>query len=223
MHPPRTPNTRYPTPPLASSTLAIALAAALLLGGGCSSSTPNPEHTATDIAEETATQDYWWSQDNPVRVPAPDFDRAIDACQHAARERFFEIDRVDAREGLVQTKPSTSAQWFEPWRRDNTTAGDVARSSLDTYRRVVRFHIQRADTKNPAAGYTIVPQVLVERESLIGRRLTTVTGFRLFTATDQTTLSEVRDEGVAPNYWYSVGRDHPLEYQLAKAVINAMH
>lgn len=202
------------------------LAALLLvggIGGGCSRTTPNPEYTATEISEERATPDYWWDKENPVRVPAPSFDRAVAACEHAARERFFEVDRVDARAGLVTTKPMTAAQWFEPWRRDNTTLGDVTRSSLDTYRRTVRFNIKAVDEANLKKGYVVVPQVLVERQTLAGRRLTSVTGFRQFTSTDQSTLAELRDANIPAIYWYSVARDNNLEYQLGKAVVNAMH
>lgn len=187
---------------------------ALAAVSGCG---PAPRgERVTDVDPVQATPDYWWDRPAESRAVAADFDRAMDACKSVLREKFFDVDRVDAREGVVTSLPSTNAQWFEPWRSDNTTADDVARSSVATYRRTVRFDVARS----PEGTYTVTPRVLVERQSVAGRRISGVLGFQTFTAIDQSSLPAADATGTpAPaTYWYAVGRDAALEARLADDV-----
>lgn len=197
--------------------VAVLLAAclpALAAVPGCG---PAPRgERVTDVDPVEATPDYWWDKPAESRAAAPDFDRAMDACKSVLREKFFDVDRVDARDGVVTSLPSTNSQWFEPWRQDNTTAGDVTRSSIATYRRTVRFDVARS----PEGTFVVTPRVLVERQSVAGRRISGVLGFQTFTAIDQTSLPAADAAGApAPaTYWYAVGRDTALEARLAEEV-----
>jgi hypothetical protein len=199
-------------------TLASAATITALLVLGCAGT--KVERTATDIPTEQATPEYWWDKPAPTRVPADDFDRAFDACQRAARDKSFVVAVADARTGTVITSPLTASQWFEPWMQDNTTSGDVARASLATLRRTVRFDI----LKTPDGKFAIAPKVLVERQTVVGRRVSGVVGANTFTAIDQSSLTAQTPEGNAPpTYWYAVGRDYNLEVELGNKVIDEMY
>ncbi len=205
---------------MTSRLLAVALVtlAGLWTGGGCG--VPPTQPVATNIDPREATPEFWWDKPALVRIPVSDFDRAFEAAQFAARDRLFVVDRVEARDGVITTRPLTAAQWFEPWRRDNTTAGDVLRASTDTYRRTVRFDFE----KTPDGRYVVLPKVLVERQTLVGRRTTGVIGFRGFTAVDQSSLTAKTDDGQAPpTYWYAIARDHNLEIELGKSMLARMY
>lgn len=192
----------------------------LLAGlGGCA--IPPSYPVATDVDPERATPEYWWDQPVQVKVPVADFDRAFAAAEKVLRQRFFEIDLADPRRGIVLSRPNTAAQWFEPWRQDNSTAGDVLRASMATYRRTVRFDIERTEDDR----FIVQPRVLLERQALVGRRVSAVVGFRSFTAIDQSSLTAVTEEGgqAPPSYWYAVGRDYNLEVALGNALVDAIY
>lgn len=199
---------------LAGVTLAVA--AVGITGCGIPPISP----VATDIDPIQATPNFWWDKPAQVRIPVSDFDRAFAAAQKSATDRFFVVDRADPRDGVITTRAATASQWFEFWRRDNTTSGDVLRASVYTFRRTVRFDIE----KTPDGRFAVQPKVLVERQTVVGRRTTGVVGYRGFTSIDQSSLTAVTDEGRAPaTYWYAVGRDYNLELELGRAVVDAMY
>lgn len=202
----------------------LTTAALLLLATltGCSHyvPTPDPGPRATDIDPVEATPEFWWNKPGQAKLSVADFDRGFEACQQTLHDYFFRVERLDSRAGVVTSQPMTTAQWFEPWRHDNTTAGDIARSSIGTYRRIVRFDISHS----PDGRYIITPKVLIERQTVVGRRLGGVLGYQTFTNIDETALTADTDTGTAPiSYWYSVGRDYNFEVVLADALIKHMY
>jgi hypothetical protein len=196
----------------------LALLAVACCGLACG--IPPAAPVATDIDPAQATPEFWWDKPAQVRVPVSDFDRAFVAAEKSARDLFFVVDRSDAREGLITTRASTAAQWFEPWRQDNASWDSIVRSSVDTYRRTVRIQIEKV----PDGGFIITPKVLVERQTLVGRRITGVVGFRGFTSIDQSSITADTDDGRAPaSYWYAIGRDYELELQIGKSIVSNMY
>lgn len=205
-----------------AATLAVWGACGLLLLGtttlvGCGGPSPKGP-MATDIDPVRATPDYWWDRPSPVNFEVADFDRAFEACQSVMRARFFDVDRIDARLGVITSRPVTGAQFFEPWRRDNSSLGDVTRSSIATYRRTVRFDI----TRTPAGRFRVTPRVLVERQTNVSRYQPS--GAQTSLSVDQSALTARTEDGPAPLvYWYAVGRDYDLENTLAEAVVSKMY
>ena len=168
---------------------------------------------------ETADPAYWYAQPAAAAASSQDFDALAEACQAAARTFFFPIDRLDYRGGVIQTEPVVSGQWFEPWRRAQQTAADVAQSSLGTVRRTLRFEITRGGS--PESGWTAVPKVLVERESLAERRITTSLAYNVLLRRDinayGTRASDLGIE-VPSDYFYPTGRDPAMERKLAEVI-----
>jgi hypothetical protein len=133
------------------------------------------------------------------------------------RANFFVVEKMDLRGGIITSRPLVSAQWFEPWRGDTSTLGDVARSSMATYRRTLHFDI----TRTPEGRYLVTARVLVERQTNVGRRVTGVIGFGNFAASDESSLVARTEEGGAPtSYWYATARDYNLETSLIASVVS---
>lgn len=149
-------------------------------------------------------------------VTASSFERLWNACAQVARDRHFAIDRRDYRGGVLTTEPLTSAQFFEPWRRDAITFDAVAESSLSTIRRTIRFEF----TRHADGTFSVVPHVLVERYSSAERRITSAQLYRSAFRKTTATGSRETDRGVAlpTRYWYRIGNDPALEKDLAEAV-----
>ena len=74
---------------------------------------------------------------------ANDYDTLWNACEHAAREAGFTIDRFEYRTGLLTTKPLVSRQFFEVWKQDVVDFRGQIDSDAATRRRVVRFQIEK--------------------------------------------------------------------------------
>jgi len=155
---------------------------------------------------------------NETSIVHDNFDQLWDACERAARARLFPIERTDYRAGVLTTRPVISKQFFELWRTDAVTAGDVAESSLATIRRTVRFDIQLT----PDGMYRATPSVLVERYSAAERRITSAYFYRSTFRRQATQAHGTResDRGVylPGRYWYELGHDAALERELAEDV-----
>jgi hypothetical protein len=191
---------------------------------GCINKPQNPAATqpATAIDPVTTQPSYWLNQPAAAQVQGKDFDTVWAVSKETARGYLCALDREDYRAGLITTVPLVSKQWFEPWRPDTGTAGDVWANSTATIRRTLRFEIDRG---NEDGTFTITPKVLVEREAVLERRLTSVSEYRqIFSGPRATpavaiTASEESDPTLIPTkYWYPIGRDTVMEKQVAERV-----
>jgi len=212
----------------AHSALGLFLLASLSVTSGC-----NTAATSSSSEEpKTAAQLY---EPAPTRSPqSGNFEKLWTASEDATRDLLFVLDRRDRRSGVITTLPLTAAQWFEPWRQDNQTIGDVGVSSLSTLRRTVRLEFTRAGDQENLA-WSVSPKVLVERQARVENRLTSSTQYRAAfrTSVANSALAAASasrgnamqdaDEPVAgSSYWYPVARDAALEREIARRIEQRM-
>ena len=177
---------------------------------------PAATQPATAIDPNTVKPSYWLDQPAVAHIRSRSFDALWDACRTSVQADGFLIDRRDYREGVMTTLPLLSKQVYEFWRGDVVTPHDLAQSSLGMMRRTVRFDI----TRLPDGSFEASPKVLVERDSLIERRITSVDQYQnVFAVQVQDVARETQISGqdVPAEYWYPVGRDRDLEKKLAQA------
>jgi hypothetical protein len=193
--------------------------AALFLLAGCAGSSqdlPATRPSLMSIPAERATADYWLGQPAVTSVSSQDYDRLWKACQQTLLNDQFELQQEDYREGVLTTWPMISMQFFEVWRSDAGTVGEVMLDSLQTIRRSVRFEVARGAD----GSYVASPKVLIEQSSHPERRLSSVSQFTgAFIATAESP-TRVTDEGVTvpSRYWYVLGRDEAMERELVDSV-----
>lgn len=194
---------------------------------GCVGSPQHPSATQPVTVSDPATTQpsYWLDQPGSHTVQAADFELLASRIERTLRDYGFNIDRVDYRLGLITTEPLVSAQFFEPWRRDNQTIDDVTRSSLATHRRRVEVTIEKDD----GGTYAATPKVVIERQTVIEHRITSVVLYKgAFKSTpnprDRPTGTKESDRGVVilPKAWYAIGRDAALEKKLAAAMQSSL-
>ncbi len=205
----------------------FALAAAVAIGGcaarhaGSVDVAARAPASAPTSAPTTAPTSSPATSPRPAATPrlqvhARDYDALWLACRSAARARGFTIAREDYRGGVLTTEPLVSAQFFEPWRRDAITATEIARSSLASIRRTLRFELTRLDDGK----YAAAPHVIVERYSAAERRITSAMSYRSAFRKTESTGTREADRGVVlqARYWYRIGNDPALERSLANAI-----
>ena len=145
-----------------------------------------------------------------------DFDKLWNACRASLVADGFTIDRTDYRDGVMTTLPLVSKQFYEFWRGDVVTAHDLAQSSLGTVRRTVRIHIRRDESGK----FYAAPKVVVDRFSLLAKRITSVSQYRsvfALTSSDVRLSTEAEGPNVVAQYWYPIARDYNLEKDIVRA------
>lgn len=170
----------------------------------------------TQIDPEQAETAYWLDRPAVVAVRAENFDKLWAATDRSARQYRFMPNRQDYRHGVLTTSPLISKQFFEVWQNDVVTTAEMARSSLATMRRTVRFDFEE---KSPGE-FEVMPKVVVERYVSSERRLTSIEQYtEAFSATRvEATSDESNASNIPTDYWYAVGRDNALEKRLAGAI-----
>jgi hypothetical protein len=141
-------------------------------------------------------------------------------CENVARDFGFQIDRIDYRTGILTTVPLDSAQAWEPWRPDVRTLADARQSTMTTVRRTIRFEF----VHDLDGTFECSPKVLVERQTVQERRITSVALYRGAFSNeaprDAPSGTKETDEGfiIPHKFWYAIGRDNVLEAKLAHVV-----
>lgn len=182
---------------------------------GCAARSPPSRR---DLPPQSATPEYWVRRPAVARVEGADFDALWNAFRRAVQSRSFTVDRVDLRGGVMTTFPQVSKQIFEFWRNDVGTLPAVMESTLGTVRRSVRVEVVRRDDGT----YEASPKVVIERYAQSERRVTSVARYTEVLGVDPLQEgSRARDRLGADlplAYWYALGRDEPLERQIAEDV-----
>jgi hypothetical protein len=207
----------------ANCQLRIAIAVMIALMGGCIGEPQHPAATQPSTAIDPATTQpsYWMNQPANGAVTFTDFPKLWATCETVARQNYFRLDREDYRLGVLTTRPLVSAQWFEPWREDNRTFYDVQESSIASIRRTITFQFTRLDENT----WKVVPKVLVERQEISEKRITSVLLFRnVFTEplAEHNQQRGTRESDVGINlperYWLPLRRDAEYEEYLTRAI-----
>jgi len=79
------------------------------------------------------------------RVCVPDVRMlaALATAEDVLVKMHFTIDKVDAKEGFLRTRPLSGAKVFEFWRKDNVGAFNVTEANLHSIRRTAELNISR--------------------------------------------------------------------------------
>ena len=152
----------------------------------------------------------------------PDRERFIEAALTVLRENDFAPRRVDWQRGRVVAGPTTSAQWFEPWRIDPPDAYQRLESNLHTVQREVTLNVAPAADPPQDDEYEIAVQVDKFRYSAPDRQVTTAAGALAIYSERLPTTEGLRAARSAGEHWISLGRDGPLEALLLDRIAAAL-
>jgi hypothetical protein len=76
----------------------------------------------------------------------------VQAAERVLTRMHFAIEKLDAEQGIVKTRPLRGAQFFELWRSDNASSGDCEEANLQSVRRTVELRV-----RNKAGGAESLP------------------------------------------------------------------
>ena len=204
---------------MTASRLRLGVFPALLLAAGLLTGCAAQRDAARrELPAESAAPEYWLRKPAVAQASDGNFDRLWNACRRAVQSRSFVVDRVDLRGGVMTTFPQVSKQIFEFWRNDAGSFPAVMESTLGTVRRYVRVEVVRHEDGT----YEATPKVVVERYAQSERRVTSVARYTEVFAWDPSQQGSREHDRLGadlpPAYWYAIGRDEPLERQIAEDV-----
>lgn len=129
----------------------------------------------------------------------------------------FTIDKADANEGLVTTKPMSAAQFFEFWRSDNVGKFNSAEANLHTIRRTAALTLQQQGQE-----LCIDCDVKIERLNLPERQVTSSTrAYSLFSSSNEAIQRlEIEGEQRKGMAWIDLGRDNRLSTKILRRIQN---
>lgn len=90
---------------------------------------------------------------------------AIHTAEEVLADLHFTVDKSDAEQGVIRTKPLQAAQLFEFWRKDNVGSFNTTEANLHTIRRIAELNISQQDSK-----LCVHCKVKVQRLSLSERK-----------------------------------------------------
>ncbi|MHC4574099.1 MAG: hypothetical protein ACYS76_08200 [Planctomycetota bacterium] len=122
-------------------------------------------------------------------------------------QMHFTIDKADAEQGLIRTKPLSGAKFFEFWRKDSVGAFNATEANLHTIRRTVQLEITQQDKQS-----CIGCNVRVERLSLPEHEVSgTSRAYEMFSrSTASMQELRLRPEQERRAVWLDLGKDSVL-------------
>jgi len=164
-----------------------------------------------------------------AEVPAGRYGEAFEVVKDELRSQGYELERVDARAGVITTRPRASSGFWTPWVTDERRLRDELESSLHRQRRVVevRFLAEgEGDVREAGGPLTLDVRVRVERVYQPGVR-TPAASVRLRHVSQDpgsgaVESSLVRGEGRGTIFAVDQGADRALAADLAARLRRAL-
>lgn len=161
--------------------------------------------------------------DAALTIPADRYAATFEAARGVLRDARFDLNRVDARAGVITTYPKKSIGLLSPWDGEQSTVYQEFDDLFNRQRRVVRVTFEPADASLPPGADLLsveVPElimrisVVVEREQQPGWRLES-TSVRLNSRTTDLALAE---RGLTPWYTVAVTQDPAFAARLTDEI-----
>jgi len=130
----------------------------------------------------------------------------------------FAIEKLDAEQGIVRTRPLRGAQFFELWRSDNASPYNWEEANLQSVRRSVELRVKPEN--GGASGLGVECEVSVQRLSLPPNEVTgTSEAYRIHSASMPTLQRiEVSPQQRRAMAWIDLGQDPDLAARILARV-----
>lgn len=199
-------------PMVRSRLLPLAATALALLAAGCASRDPGPV---------------------TFSVASGRYADAIDAATRVLGDRGYAVERIDARNGVVTSRPKPTTGLLTPFDDDQSGTGDEWQDFVNVQRRTVRIvfeapgPVEEPGPSAPAAPVEPPPsiaasegpwvgrvEVVVERRHRPNRRIEPESIRRSTRFGDP----ELASRGMTPEYFVAIRQDPALAGRLARAI-----
>ena len=150
-----------------------------------------------------------------ICLPDMDKQQAMQTAEDVLGRMHFTIDKADAEQGIIRTRPLPAAQSFEFWRSDNVGSFNSTEANLHSIRRTAELGISRQGGQ-----LCIKCDVKVQRLSLPEREVTSSgRSYEMFTPSNQSIqVLELHPEQKKDMAWIDLGSDKQLATDILKQI-----
>ncbi|MCL5281845.1 MAG: hypothetical protein M1376_18265 [Planctomycetes bacterium] len=142
----------------------------------------------------------------------------VQAAGDVLTRMHFAIEKLDAEQGIVRTRPLRGGQFFELWRSDNAGTYNWDEANLQSVRRAVELHVK--PESGGAGGLCVECEVSIQRLSLPPNEVTgTSEAYRIHSASRPTLPRiEVTPQQRRAMAWIDLGKDPDLAARILARV-----
>jgi len=150
----------------------------------------------------------------PLLMENTDKLQVMEAAEDVLVNMYFTIEKANAENGFLRTRPLQGAQFFEFWRSDNVGADNWLSNNLHSIRRIVELNINEQDM-----GSHINCDVKVYRLSLPEREIRSAHAYDLFSASSSSVQRiQLHPEQKEDMAWIDLGKDDQLAAEILKRI-----
>jgi hypothetical protein len=144
-----------------------------------------------------------------------DKQQAMQAAEDVLGRMNFTIDKSDAEQGVIRTKPLSAAQSFEFWRSDNVGSFNTTEANLHSIRRTAELGISRQGGQ-----LCISCNVKVQRLSLPERDITSSgRAYEMFSRSEPSIqILQLHPEQKKDMAWIDLDSDRQLATEILKRI-----
>jgi len=141
--------------------------------------------------------------------------QAMQTAEDVLARMHFTIDKADAEQGIIRTRPLPAAQSFEFWRKDNVGSFNSTEANLHSIRRTAELGISQQGGQ-----LCISCDVKIQRLSLPEREVTSSgRSYEMFTPSNQSIqVLELHPEQKKDMAWVDLGSDKQLATDILKQI-----
>jgi len=149
-----------------------------------------------------------------------DKQQAMQAAEDVLGRMNFTIDKSDAEQGVIRTKPLSAAQSFEFWRSDNVGSFNTTEANLHSIRRTAELGISRQGGQ-----LCISCNVKVQRLSLPERDITSSgRAYEMFSRSEPSIqILQLHPEQKKDMAWIDLDSDRQLATEILKRISSILN
>ncbi|MCC6580821.1 MAG: hypothetical protein IT440_10300 [Phycisphaeraceae bacterium] len=165
------------------------------------------------------------SHDNPMEIAASEYPRMYYAAVDVLRTQRMGVGVQDYRFGQVISQSQALPTMPEFWRRGRYTLAQATESTLNQQRRTVTVSLEPAGAKPghatdaPPASYMLHVEAIIEQMQTPTRFLSGSTSGHRVMSELRAVPTELKERGLAEEFWQPLGRDTQLEQELLALIV----
>lgn len=186
---------------MSSKILLTSLCFCTVFLGGCGTEQAQPVEPFDD------------AQGRPVCSANAQVEAVVALAEDVLGRMNFSIDKADAKQGYIRTRPLTGAQVFEFWRKDNVGPFNTSEANLQTVRRTVEVNVSEKDGEVCTDCVATVERMSLPQREGVSATQASVMFTRSVPSLQRLELNPEQREGMT---WIELGRDNRLEAEILR-------
>ncbi|MCP4607294.1 MAG: hypothetical protein GY845_01085 [Planctomycetes bacterium] len=140
--------------------------------------------------------------------------QVMEAAEDVLVNMYFTIEKANAENGFIRTRPLQGAQFFELWRSDNVGTDNWLSNNLHSVRRIVELNISEQ-----GKDLNINCDVEIFRLSLPEREIRSAHAYDLFSVSSSVLQRiQLHPEQKEDMAWIDLGKDEQLAAEILKQI-----